>query len=174
LPIAPASSGSVGPRDVLAGAVAVVEHRLRLAVAVGVEQLADVRQAVPLRRVLQVQDHRVVIDDVGGFRVVALHDVDHVRAAVAQRRAQDRRMAPRVEQVAARIIQRQAQAEHQAFLHFGDALLHLLRCQQVQPSELIVRSEVPPGRALGPVFPACRCSHYSPPLIILNMQSSKL
>ena len=148
--------------DFLAAAEAVIKHRLRLAVAIRIEQLAHVRQAIPLRRVLQVQDHGIVIDDIGRLRVVPLHDVDHVRPSVAQRRPQDRRMAARVEQVAAGVIQRQAQAEHLAFLDLGDALFHFLRRQQVQSSELVIRPEVAPGRTLGPVFPACRCSHCSP------------
>ena len=44
-----------GPTMSLAGAVAVVEDDLGLAVAVGVEQLPDMGEAVPLRRVLQRQ-----------------------------------------------------------------------------------------------------------------------
>ena len=35
------------PGDVLAGAIPVVEDDLRLAIAVGIEQLPDMREAVP-------------------------------------------------------------------------------------------------------------------------------
>ena len=47
-----------GADDVAAGAIAVVEHVLGAAVAIGVEHLADMGKAVPLRRVLQRQQHR--------------------------------------------------------------------------------------------------------------------
>jgi hypothetical protein len=50
--------------DVDLRAVAVVVARLGHAVAVGVEQLAHVREAVPLRGVLQVHQHQVVADHV--------------------------------------------------------------------------------------------------------------
>jgi hypothetical protein len=47
-----------------AAAVAVVEGRLGLAASVGIEQCADVGQRVPLRRILQMHDDDVVVDDV--------------------------------------------------------------------------------------------------------------
>ena len=86
-----------------------------------------------------------------------LQPVVHVRPAVAQRRPQHRRMAARVEHVAARVVERQAQAEGQALAHFGDALLHLLRREQVQPAELVVGPEIAPGRASGRFFQRGRC-----------------
>ena len=147
-----------GPDDVLARAVAVVVHGLGHAVAVGVEQLADMRQAVPLGRVLQVQDHRVVVDDVGQARVVEAELIVHVRPAVAQRGSQHRRVAPRVEHVAAGIVERQAQAERKAFADFRDALLDLVRRKQVEAPELVVRPEIPPGGAFRPPLPpGARC-----------------
>src|SRR6185436_3901067 len=106
-----------------------------------------------------MQNHGIVVDHIGGLRVIALDDINHVRPAISQGRTKDRWVAPRVEQIAAWIVQRQAQAEHQTFFHFGDALLDLLRRQQVQPSELIVRAEIAPGGTLGSLFPACRCRH---------------
>ena len=113
----------LGPTTSCAGAIAVVVDRLRHAVAVGVEHLADMGQAVPLRRVLQVQDRHVVADDVGAIGVRRPNSrIVHVRPAVAQRRPQHRRMAARVEHVAAGIVERQAQAEGQAFVDLGDAL----------------------------------------------------
>jgi hypothetical protein len=82
-----AGVGRVGGReDVAAGAVAVVVDRFGDTVAVGVEQLADVGEAVPLRRVLQVHHHQVVADHVGVQRVVGDEPVVHVRLAVAHGR----------------------------------------------------------------------------------------
>src|SRR6185436_10211178 len=99
-----------------------------------------------------MQNHGIVVDHIGGLRVIALDDINHVRPAISQGRTKDRWVAPRVEQIAAWIVQRQAQAEHQTFFHFGDALLYLLRREQVQPSELIVRAEIAPGGTLGSFF----------------------
>ena len=53
------------------GAVAVVEGDLGLPGALGVEEAADMRQPVPLRRILRVQQHDVVGNDVGEERIVA-------------------------------------------------------------------------------------------------------
>jgi hypothetical protein len=63
-------------------------------------------------------------------------------------------MAARVEHVAARIVERQAQAKAQALLHFGYALFDFFRRQQIEPPELIVGTEVSPGRAFRSFFPA--------------------
>ena len=60
----------LGPDQSSPGAVAVVVDRLGLAVAVGIEQLADMGEAVPLGRVLGVQDDEVVADDVGRIGLV--------------------------------------------------------------------------------------------------------
>ena len=88
-------------QDVATGPEAVVVHRLGNAVAIGVEHLAHMRQAVPLGGVLQVHHHQVVADHVGVHRVVGDQPVVHVRPAIAQRGPQHRRQTPRVEHVAA-------------------------------------------------------------------------
>src|SRR5918992_415667 len=59
-----------GRSNIFAGAKAVVEHELALAVAVGVEAAADVGEAVPLRRILQGHEDRVVRNHVGEVGVV--------------------------------------------------------------------------------------------------------
>ena len=142
------------PEDVEAAAEAVVEHRLGQAVAVGVEHRADVREAVPLRRVLQVQHGQVVADHVAVPRVVVGQPVDHVGAAVAHRRPEHRRMTARVQRVAARQVERQRQAEGQPLADLGHALPHLLRPDQVQSPELVVGAEVAPVRTLRTAHPA--------------------
>src|SRR6266487_3160454 len=68
-------------------------------------------------------------------------------------------MAARVERIAARIVERQAETEAQALAHLGDALLDLFGRQQVEPAELVVRAEIAPGRALGPLLPPRRRIH---------------
>ena len=69
-PVCPASPAAPGPTTSRSGAVAVVVDRLGLAIAVGIEQLADMGEAVPLGRVLAVQDDEIVADDVGAVGLV--------------------------------------------------------------------------------------------------------
>ena len=54
---------------------------------------------------------------------------------------------------AARQVERQAEAEGAAVLHLCDALEHLLGCEEVEPTELIVLAPVTPGRALWTMLP---------------------
>src|SRR5262245_56863494 len=70
-------------------------------------------------------------------------------------------MAPRIERVAAGIVERQAQAEGQAFAHLGNALLDLLGREQIEPAELVVGAEIPPCRSFGPLLPALLFGHRS-------------
>ena len=100
--------------DIVTGPIAVVKNRFRLAVAVGVEDAADVREGIPLRRVLQREQHEVVADHVGLHRVLLPHRVGEVLPAVALRGGDARRMAPRIEHVAAGIVERQRQHERDA------------------------------------------------------------
>ncbi len=83
-------------------------------------------ETVPLSRILQMHYDRVVVDDIGELRVLLVRAVGEVRLVVAQRRPQHRRMPARVEHVAARVIERQAQAEGESLAHGRDALLDLL------------------------------------------------
>ncbi len=145
--------------DMLVGAIAVVVDHLGLAVAVGVEELADMGEAVPLRRVLQRHHDDVVADDIGVAVVVPAQRVVHDRAAVALGRAQRRRVAARVEHVAAGIVERQRQAEAQPLLHLGDALEHLPGRQQVEAPQLVVGPPIAPGRAGRAALPARVLGH---------------
>ena len=145
--------------NVLAGAVAVVEHDLGLAVAVGVEQLTDMGEAVPLRRVLQRHLDDVVAHDDDQFRVLAGERIGDVRHAVAHIGEEPRRMAAWIDDIAARIIEGQAEAEGLAFLDLGNALEHLLRGQQVEPAQLILGAPIAPGRAGRTTFPARVVGH---------------
>ena len=155
-----AGVGGVARADhVFAGTKAVVVDRLGHAVGIGVEHLADVREAVPLGRILQVHHDEVVAEHVGLQHVVAEQAVVHVRPPVAQRRPQHRRVAARIQHVAAGIVERQAEAKRQAFAHFGDTLLHLLRRQQIDAAALVVCTEVAPVRAGGALLPARFVSH---------------
>ena len=137
--------GAVGrPHDVLAGPIAVVVDRFRYAVAVGVEHRTHVREAVPLRRILQVHDHEVIADHVTLRLVIGEEPVVHVGPAVAQRRADHRRMAARVKHIAPGEVERQAQAERTALANLGNALAHLFRRQQIDLSPLVVGAEIAP------------------------------
>ncbi len=114
-------------------------------------------EGVPLRRVLQVDHRAVVADHVGGALDLLADREVHVGPAVgAAGRGDLRRVPARVQDVAARQIQRQAEAEGQALPHLGDALAHLLGGEQVQAPQLVVGAEITPGRALGPPGPAER------------------
>src|SRR5690606_21007183 len=88
----------------------------------------------------------------------------HVGAALTHHGEELRRKTARIEQVAARIFQRQRQAEGAALAHFRDALFHLLRCDPVDASQPVVRPEVTPVRPFRPVFPALRHSCRLPPI----------
>jgi hypothetical protein len=160
--------GRLGADDVGAGAVAVVVDGLGHAVAVGVEQLTDVRETVPLGRVLQVQDRQVVADDIGLRLVVDEQSVVHVRPAIAYRGPKHRRMAARVQHVAARVVERQAQAEHAALLDFGNSFANLLRVDQVQSTELVVGAEVAPVRSGRALLPAGGGGHGRSCLLVLG------
>ncbi len=154
------------PDHVLAGAEAVVEHHFGLAVAIDIELLAHMCEAVPLRRILQRQQHDVVAYHVDELRVVARKRIGHVRLAGALGRREHRRLATRIEDAAARIVERHREAERQALAHLGDALLHLLGRDQVEPAELIVGTEVAPGGACGFDLPT-RIGHAKPPGVLI-------
>src|SRR5689334_24158575 len=49
---------------------------------------------------------------------------------------------------------RSREAEREAVLHLGDALFHLLRCDEVEPADLIVRTKIAPCGASGFDLPA--------------------
>src|SRR5262249_49221290 len=51
-------------------------------------------------------------------------------------------------------VEREAQAEADAFLHFGDALEQLLAGNEVQAAALVVGAEIAPVRSFGSPFPA--------------------
>ena len=106
-------------------------------------------QAVPLRGVLQRQRGLVVRQHVDRAFLQARHLEVQVRLAVAARGRQRRRMAARIEHVAARQVQRQRQAEDLAGAHFAHGLQHFFFGQQVQAADLVVRSEIAPGRSSG-------------------------
>ena len=70
---------------VFSRAKAVVINGLWHAVGIHIKQLANVRQAVPLGRILQVHHDQVVTDNVGVQDVVAEQPIVHVGPPVAQR-----------------------------------------------------------------------------------------
>ena len=141
-----------GRDDVRAGAEAVVEDHLGRAVAVGIEHLADMGEAVPLRRILQVDQRRVVADDVDVAGIDAFKREVEIGLLAAPGVAELRRVAARVDCVAARIVERQAEAERHAFADLGRGAAHALGRQQVEPAELIVRAELAPVGSGGTCF----------------------
>ena len=140
--------------NVLAGAIAVIEDDLRLAVAVGVEELTDMGKAVPLGRILQRHLDHIVADDVDELRVLARQRVSDIGHALAFVGDKPRRVAARIDDRSAGVIERQRQTKGLALSDLGDALLDLFGGQQIEPAELIVRSPIAPGRAGGAAFPA--------------------
>ena len=154
--MAAAVAAGVGLRadDIGAGLEAVVVERLGHAVAVGIEHAADMGERVPLRRILQRQDHAIVARHVHEQRVDRVGEEVEPPAVLVAGRRQHRRQAARVQHVAARQVERQAEAEGKAFLHFGDAFQHLLGRDEVQPAELIVIAPIAPGRAFRAMLPA--------------------
>src|SRR5882672_11147376 len=63
-------------------------------------------------------------------------------------------MAARIEHVAARQVEWKTEAERATLAHLGSTLSHLLGGQQVEPAELIVGTEVAPGRTRRALLPA--------------------
>ena len=150
-----------GPDNMFAAAEPVVEHPLPPPVAIRVEQAADMGEAVPLGRILQIHHGEVVAEHVGMARRAVV--ADEVRHAVAQRRPQHRREAARVEVVAARQIERQAQAEILPGLHLRDPLQHLLRRDVIHPATLVVGPELAPIGARWAVLEPWRGRHRATP-----------
>ena len=91
--------------------VAVVEDDLGLAISVGVEQAAGMGKAVPLRRILAVEMDGVVADDIRVSGLLTFLRMVEVGPAVAHRGADFRRKPARIERIAARSVQRQAEAK---------------------------------------------------------------
>ena len=147
------------PDDVLAGAIAVVEDDLRLTVAVSVEQLPDMGEAVPLRRILQRHLDDVVADYIQVARVLSAQRISHVGHAITLVGNQPGRVTARVDDSATRIVERQTQTKGLPLFHLGDAVENLLRGEQIEPAELVVGAPIAPGRAWWPPFPAWVLRH---------------
>src|ERR1700674_5787968 len=86
--------------------------------------------------------------------MIVRHPIVEIRSAVANRGSQNRRVAARIQQVAAGVVERKAQAEIQTFAHLGHAAPQSLGRQQVESADLIVGPEVAPVRTVGTVLPA--------------------
>ena len=126
--------------DLHPSAIAVVVANLGNAVAVRVEHRAHVRERVPVRRELAVEEHRVVVEDVGVARV-CVQVVFH--AAVPHHRLQARRAPLEVVIVAARTVERERQAERPSGAHFGGGGAQPLGRDEVQAPALIIGPESP-------------------------------
>ena len=108
-----------------------------------------------MRRILGGEADLVVAEDVRAQRVLAAERVVETRLARPEgERRQPRRPAHRAQHHAAGPVERQAQAEAPADANLGHALQHLLRCQQVEAAELVIRAEIAPGGALWPSRPS--------------------
>src|SRR5690242_6980941 len=95
--------------------------------------------------------------------IMPVERIVHHRQTFALGRAERRRVAARIEDVAAGIVERQAEAEAAPLAHLGDALEELLAGQEIEATELVVDPEIAPGRAGWSVLPtrivAHLCSH---------------
>ena len=140
--------------DVRAGTKTVVVAIDRLAIAVQVEILPDMGKRIPLGGILQGEQHLVVADHVQRGGIVATQREVHVGTVTAAPGwRQHRRIAARIDDAAAGIIQRQRQAEILAGLYLGDALQNLCSRYQIKPAQFIIRTPIAPGRARRSLFP---------------------
>ena len=157
--MAAAVAAGIGLRadHVHAGLEAVVVELLGHAVAVGIEQPADMGERVPLGRILKRQDHTIVAHRIDEQWIERIGEEVEAPAILVAGRRQDRRQAARVQHVAAGQIEWEREAERAAFLHLGNAFEHLPGRDQVETAQLIVVAPIAPSRALGPVFPALHC-----------------
>src|SRR3546814_11535886 len=97
---------------------------------------AHMGEAVPVRRILVVDQHRVVAGDVGELRMELAEGQVEGDLALADHRLELRRLAARIELGAAGQVERQAEAEIDALPHLGDTLQHLVAREQVEPPEI--------------------------------------
>src|SRR5215469_9637519 len=72
-------------------------------------------------------------------------------------------MPARVELGFSGIVERQRQAEREAFPNLRHTLQHLPRCQQIEPAPLVIGAEIAPSRARRAPLPA-RIAHGNFPL----------
>ena len=125
--------------------VAVVEEDLFSASA-DIDHLPDVSEAVPVGRVLQVEQNAVVVQDVGRIGIELAHRVVGSFDAVAKYGMYVGGKTTWVEHAAARKVEGKTEAEGDAFSGFREPGTHPVRRQECEPSELRA-VEVAPGRA---------------------------
>ncbi len=142
--------------DLGVGPEAVVVDAFGHTVAVGIEQRADMGQRIPLRRILQGQQHLVVAEHVERIGVdLGQREID-VGNVVAIGGPKHRRMPAHVQRIAARQIEWQRQAERAAAANLLRGGADLVRGDQIQTAELVVRAEIAPVGAFRSLFPSHR------------------
>ena len=132
-----------------AGRMAWALAPMRLAQALGLRGVVDAMAGImpsSLRGMHAIVPKRLAPHHGGLPEVMPAEGTRRARVA--------RRVAPRVEHVAARVVERQRQAERAALLHLGHALQHLLARHVVHAPARIVGAELAPVRPRGPLLPA--------------------
>ena len=140
------------------GAIAVVIDLFGHAIAVGIEQAAVVGQRIPLRRILRMEHDVIVAGDLAAAipHVVVLADMLVAGAEQAGWRAEGHHLA-------AGVIQRQAEAEGDAFADLAHAGKAAFGGEPVHPADLVVGPEIAPVRAIRPVYPTW---HFRLPVVV--------
>ena len=144
----------LGADQVGAGAEAVVIDDLLRAIAIRVEQRADMAERVPMGRVLCVKRHRLVRDHVAGAGRQPRQRAVEVIAVAALGIMEPRFAAMGEQLVAARIVERQRQAEALAGADLPRGAPSRLGGQKVHAPAFVIRAELPPVGAVGSDFPA--------------------
>ena len=116
--------------------------------------MADMGEAVPLRRILRAQGDAVVTADIAMLAAFLAKAVVEVALALTLYGMQLRWEAMRRQDPSSGIVERKAEAERNAMLHFGDGGAHGRRRDEVQAAQLVVRAEVAPVGALGSPRPS--------------------
>ena len=141
-------------QNVFATAPTVVIDDLGLAIAVCVKLATDVAEAVPLRRILRVQQHGIIADHINPVRIKRVERIVEAWLPLVIGGKASRRKTTRIKDVAPRVVERQAQAKTVARLDLRHALQHFCRREQVEPPQLIIQTKFAPVGSCRSVFPA--------------------
>ena len=150
----PAAIGFIRTDQFDARAVAVVVDLLGPPVAVGIEHLTDVAQAVPLRRILQEHEHRVIGHHIAQGVVHGRQLKVEVEPVAPSFIDELGGLAMLEQHIATGIVQRQTEAKSNAVLDFPNRAQARFRRQQVHPTKLVVRAKIAPVGSFRAIFPA--------------------
>src|SRR5699024_7008616 len=97
-------------------------------------------QRIPLRRVLRMQDHEIVVEYVGSIRFQLVDSAVRVHQVAPQIRSVNWREPIRVELVSAGKIQRKTEGESSRIVYLSQTFANFAFRQKIDPAEDIIRT----------------------------------